>query len=222
MTESEETRAATGSGPSEVTGLFERAAAGDADAARALFADHRERLKRVVRLRLDRLLQGQVNESDLVDEILDAATRRLKDFRSNPRLTLFVWLRRLACEKLIEVHRRHLGGNGPSLGVTGELTLHGGALPIADSVSLAAQFLGTKVESRSANRAEIRLYIQEALNSMDQIDREVLALKHFERLSFGEIAEVLGLAPPSVGNRYLKAIKRLTEICPWDLGTAIS
>jgi RNA polymerase sigma-70 factor (ECF subfamily) len=100
------------------------------------------------------------------------------------------------------------------------LTLHGGGLPIADSESLAAQFLGTQVDSRSADRAEIRLYIQEALNSMDPIDREVLALKHFERLSFGEIAQVLGLPQASVGNRYLTAIQRLREIVPWDLGSS--
>jgi RNA polymerase sigma-70 factor, ECF subfamily len=218
MKDTEETRATTAREPAEHSGLIERAAEGDADAVRTLFAHHRERLKRVVRLRLSRLLQGRVSESEVVDEIMDDAARRLPEFRDNSKRTLFLWLRHLACEKLAEVHRRHLGSDQPVPGRPGELTLHAGGLPVADSVALAAQFLGTKVESRSVDRAEIRLYIQEALNSMDPIDREVLALKHFERLSFSEIAEVLGLAPPSAGNRYLKAIKRLTEICPWDLG----
>ena len=97
-----------------------------------------ERLKRLVRLRLNRLLQGRVSESDVVDEILHDAAQRLNDFRANPPLTLFVWLRRLACEKLLEVHRRHLGVDDPVFAAPGELTLHAGALPIADSVSLAA------------------------------------------------------------------------------------
>jgi RNA polymerase sigma-70 factor (ECF subfamily) len=205
---------------SEVSELIECAAGGDPEALRELFANHRERLKRVVRLRLSRLLQGRVNESHVVQEVLDDAAPRLKEFLEDSGLTLFLWLRHLACEKLVEVHRRHLGNDDRLLRGTGELTLHGGGLPVADSVSLAAQFLGTKVESRSADRAEIRLYIQEALNSMDPIDREVLALKHFERLSFSEIAQVLGLPQAGVGNRYLKAIKRLREIFPWDLGSS--
>jgi RNA polymerase sigma-70 factor (ECF subfamily) len=204
----------------DVSGLFERAAGGDPEALRELFATHRGRLKRVVRLRLSRLLQGRVNESDVVQEILDDAARRLKEFLADSGLTLFLWLRHLACEKLVEVDRRHLGNDNRLLRGPGEVTLHGGGLPIVDAVALAAAFLGTKVESRSAARAEIRLYLQEALNSMDPIDREVLALTHFERLSFGEIAQVLGLPQASVGNRYLKAITRLSEIVPWDLGSS--
>jgi RNA polymerase sigma-70 factor (ECF subfamily) len=98
-------------------------------------------------------------------------------------------------------------------GTDRELSLHRGALPEADSVSLAAQLLGhLATPSQAAIRAETRLHVQEALNSMDPIDREVLALKHFQHLTTSEIAEVLGLSKPGAGSRYLRAIKRLREM----------
>jgi RNA polymerase sigma-70 factor (ECF subfamily) len=113
--------------------------------------------------------------------------------------------------KLAEVHRRHLGAQMRD--ADREVTLHRGGLPEADSVSLAAQLLGKLTSpSRAAIKAETRLYVQEALNSMDPIDREVLALKHFEQLSTSEIAEVLGMSKAGAGSRYLRAIKRLREI----------
>jgi RNA polymerase sigma-70 factor (ECF subfamily) len=113
--------------------------------------------------------------------------------------------------KLAEVHRRHLGTQLRA--VDREITLHHGGLPMADSVSLAAQLLGTlTTPSRAAIKAETRLLVQEALNSMDPIDREVLALKHFEQLSTSEIADVLGLSKAGAGSRYLRAIKRMREI----------
>ena len=113
--------------------------------------------------------------------------------------------------KLAEVHRRHLGTQLRD--ADREVTLHRGGLPEADSVSLAAQLLGKlTTPSQAAIKAETRLLVQEALNSMDPIDREVLALKHFEQLSTSEIAEVLGLSKAGAGSRYLRAIKRLREI----------
>ena len=94
-----------------------------------------------------------------------------------------------------------------------EVSLHRGGLPEADSVSLAAQLLGQlTTPSQAAIKAETRIYVQEALNSMDAIDREVLALKHFEQLSITEIAQVLGLSKAGAGSRYLRAIERLWEI----------
>jgi RNA polymerase sigma-70 factor (ECF subfamily) len=91
--------------------------------------------------------------------------------------------------------------------------LHRGALPQASSVSLAAQLLGRFTSpSRAAIRAETQLRVQEALNAMDPIDREVLALRHFELLSNGEVAQILGLSKAAASNRYIRALKRLKEI----------
>jgi RNA polymerase sigma-70 factor (ECF subfamily) len=123
-------------------------------------------------------------------------------------LPFFLWLRHLTGLKLLEVHRRHLGTEMRD--AAQELSLYRGALPEANSVSLAAQLLGTVTSpSQNAIRAETRIYVQEALNAMDPVDREILALKHFEQLSTSEIARVLGLSKAGAGSRYLRAIKRL-------------
>ncbi|MFO0950583.1 MAG: sigma-70 family RNA polymerase sigma factor [Isosphaeraceae bacterium] len=188
-----------------------RAAGGDQDALRALFVEHHDRLKRMIRLRLSRRLAGRVDDEDVLQEAFAEVARRLPEYVRGPRLPLFLWMRHLTALKLAEVHRRHLGTQLRDAGR--EVTLHRGGLPLADSVSLAAQLLGTfTTPSQAAVRAETRLLVQEALNAMDPVDREVLALKHFEQLSTSEIAEVLGLSKAGAGSRYLRAIKRLRAV----------
>ena len=195
----------------EVSGLIRRAAAGEEAALRELFSQHRDRLKRMVHLRLGRRLAGRVDDSDILQEAYLEAARRLDEYLREPKLPFFLWLRHLTALKLTEIHRRHLGTQLRD--ADREVTLHRGGLPLADSVSLAAQLLGTlTTPSQAVIKAEIRLLVQEALNSMDPVDREVLALKHFEQLSMAEIAEVLGLSKARAGSRYLRAIKKLREI----------
>jgi RNA polymerase sigma-70 factor (ECF subfamily) len=196
---------------SEVTNLLQRAAGGDEQACQELFSRHRDRLKRMVHLRLSRRLQGRVDDSDVLQEAFLDASQRLQEYAADPKLPLYLWLRHLTGLKLAEIHRRHLGTQLRD--ADREVTLHRGGLPEADSASLAAQLLGTATTpSQAAIKAETRLYVQEALNSMDPTDREVLALKHFEQLSTSEIAQVLGLSKAGAGSRYLRAIKRLREI----------
>jgi len=187
------------------------AAAGDEEALRTLFAAHRDRLKRMVHLRLSRRLAGRVDDSDVLQEAFIEVARKLPEYAREPKMPLFLWIRHLTGLKLAEVHRRHLGTQLRD--ADREVTLHRGGLPLADSVSLAAHLLGTlTTPSQAAIKAETRLMVQEALDSMDPIDREVLALKHFEQLSTSEIAEVLGLSKAGAGSRYLRAIKRLRAI----------
>jgi RNA polymerase sigma-70 factor (ECF subfamily) len=193
------------------TGLLHRAAGGDQEALRALFGQYRDRLKRMVHLRLNRRLAGRIDDSDVVQEAMIDVSHRLDEYLKAPQTSFFLWLRNVTALKLAEVHRRHLGTQLRDAGR--EVTLHRGGLPMADSVSLAAQLLGKlTAPSQAAIRAETRVLVQEALNGMDPIDREVLALKHFEQLSTAEIAEVLGLSKAGAGSRYLRAIKRLREI----------
>jgi len=191
--------------------LLERAAGGDSRAMQDLFQLHRERLKRMVHLRLSRRLQGRVDDSDVVQEALIDCAGKLAEYVAEPKLPFFLWLRHMTGLKLAEVHRRHLGTQMRD--ADREVTLHRGGLPEADSISLAAHLLGQlTTPSQAAIRAETRLLVQEALNAMDPVDREVLALKHFEQLSTSEIAEVLGMSKAGAGSRYLRAIKRLKEI----------
>ncbi|HEX3446666.1 MAG TPA: sigma-70 family RNA polymerase sigma factor [Isosphaeraceae bacterium] len=195
----------------EVSEVLRRAAAGDEEALRALFARYHDRLKRMVHLRLSRRLAGRVDDSDVLQEAFVEVARKLPLYVQEPKLPPFLWMRHLTALKLTEVHRRHLGTQLRD--ADREVTLHRGGLPLADSVSLAAQLLGTlTTPSQAAIKAETRMLVQEALNGMDPIDREVLALKHFEQLSTTEIAEVLGLSKAGAGSRYLRAIKRLRAI----------
>src|SRR6516162_6697566 len=196
---------------SEDTALIQRAARGEEQAIHDLFTRHRDRLKRMIHLRLSRRLQGRVDDSDVLQEAYLEAARKLPQYAADPHLPVFLWLRHLTGLKLAEVHRRHLGTQLRD--ADREVTLHRGGLPAVNSVSLAAQLLGKlTTPSQAVIKAETRLLVQEALNSMDPIDREVLALKHFEQLSTSEIAEVLGLSKAGAGSRYLRAIKRLREI----------
>lgn len=196
---------------SEVAELLQRATSGDEAACNDLFSRYRPRLKRMVHLRLSRRLQGRVDDSDVLQEAYLDVSRRLAEYAADPKLPFYLWLRHMTGLKLTEIHRRHLGTQLRD--ADREVTLHHGGLPEADSASLAAQLLGTMTTpSEAAVKAEQRLFVQEALNSMDPVDREVLALKHFEQLSTTEIAEVLGLSKAGAGSRYLRAIKRLREI----------
>jgi RNA polymerase sigma-70 factor (ECF subfamily) len=191
--------------------LLQRAAAGDQEALENRLARHRDRLKRMVRLRLSRRLQGRVDDSDVLQESFLEISKKLPEYVRQPDLPFFLWLRHMTGLKLAEFHRRHL--ETQMRYADREVSLHRGGLPEADSVSLAAQLLGKlTTPSQAAIKAEQRIYVQEALNSMDPIDREVLALKHFVQLSTAEIAEVLGLSKAGAGSCYLRAIKRLREI----------
>jgi RNA polymerase sigma-70 factor (ECF subfamily) len=191
--------------------LMTRAAAGDQDALAQVFAQHRERLRQMVRLRLDRRLQGRLDPSDVLQEAYLDFSRRLPEYAREQTMPFYLWLRFLTGQRLIDLHRQHLGTKMRDAGQ--EVSLYRGALPHASSVSLAAQLLGRLTSaSRAAIRAETQIHIQEALNSMDPLDREVLTLRHFEVLSNDETAAVLGIKKSAASNRYIRALKRLKEI----------
>ena len=196
---------------SETTRLLRRAAQGDQQAWGALLTQSRDRLRRVVALRLDRRLQGRVDPSDIIQEACIDASERLAEYVRQPDMPFFLWLRFLTGQRLLRVHRQHLGAEMRDVGR--EVSLYRGALPEATSAALAAQLLGRDTRpSEAAIRAERRIRLQEALNSMDPLDREVLALRHFEHLTNGEAARVLGLQEPAAAKRYVRALKRLRQI----------
>src|SRR5262249_48261176 len=123
----------------------------------------------------------------------------------------YLWLRALTGQRLVDLHRRHLGAEMRDAGR--EVSLHRGALPTASSASLAQQLLaGLTSPAQAALRAGVQLRLQEALNSMDPVDREVLVLRHFEELSNVEAAEVLGIATAAASKRYIRALRRLKAI----------
>jgi RNA polymerase sigma-70 factor (ECF subfamily) len=191
--------------------LLAQALGGDCGALAELFQRHRGRLEQMVRLRLDRRLQGRLDPADVLQEAYLDVARRFREYRANPALPFFLWLRQLTGQKLTDLHRRHLGARMRDAGL--EVSLHHGDFPRASSASLADLLLGRlTTASRAALRAETQFRVQEALNAMDPIDREVLVLRHFELLTNDETAQVLGLQPAAASHRHLRALKRLKQI----------
>lgn len=195
---------------SETLDLLNRARAGDPAALDAIFSQHRERLRRMVEIRLDRRLQARVDASDVIQEAYVDVVGRLQEYLHDPRLPLFLWLRLVVGDRLMKVHRQHLGAQLRAAGR--EVALYRDALPIASSAALAAQLLGKYTSpTQAAVRAERMLRLQDALNSLDAIDREILSLRHFEELTRREAAQTLGIEEAAAAKRYVRALKRLKE-----------
>jgi RNA polymerase sigma-70 factor, ECF subfamily len=196
---------------SQTDDLLQRARDGDDRAVAELFDQHRARLRHMVRLRLDRRLQGRVDPSDILQEAYLDLAQQLPGYLAAPKIPFFLWLRLLAGQRLMRVHRRHLGAAMRDAGR--EVSLYRGAMPQASSDSLAAHLLGQATSvSQAAIRAERQLLLQAALNGMDDVDREIIALRHFEELTNNEAAEVLELSKAAASNRYVRAMARLQAI----------
>jgi RNA polymerase sigma-70 factor, ECF subfamily len=188
--------------------LIRLAGEGDERSVAELFGRYRKRLRQMVRLRLDRRLQGRVDPSDVLQEVYLDVTQQLPHYMGKREMPFFLWLRLVTGQRMMRLHREHLGAAMRDAGR--EVSLYKGALPQASSVSLAAQLLGRYTPaSQAVSRAEIQIQIQTALNGMDPMDREIIALRHFEELSNAEVAEVLGLEISTASKRYIRALKRL-------------
>jgi len=199
----------------EPTALPDRLKRGDRQALAEVFSEHRERLWRTVQFRLDRRLQGRVDPDDVLQEAYLAAADRIGHFDGDSGTSVYVWLRMIVGQTMIDVHRRHLGVQKRD--AAREVSLRGGRMPQATSTSLAIQLSGHLTSpSQAAIREEKSRQMERALEQMDPIDREVLALRHFEELTNSEVAEVLGIRQKAASIRYVRAIRRfkavLTEV----------
>lgn len=193
------------------SGLLHQAIDGDPRALGELLMTERDRLTRVVKFRMDSRLRGRIDACDVVQEAYVEATTRFETYAQEQKMPFFLWLRFLTMQKLCEVHRRNLGVKARD--VSRELSLYSGPLPEASSAVLAAQLIGKlTTPSHAAVRAEMKLKLEEALNSMDTVDREVVALRHFEQLSNAEAARVLGITDSAASNRYVRAVKKLKKV----------
>jgi RNA polymerase sigma-70 factor (ECF subfamily) len=188
-----------------------RAAEGDPQSWNQLFDSYRERLERMIRLRLDRRLHARVDAAAIVEEARASIFERKSEYLASPAMPLFLWMRQVTGQRLQAVHAEHLGaaaGAGAQ-----DVSLYRGALPEANSVSLAALLLGRFVSpGEEAERAERQIRLQEALNSMDQPDREILALRHFEELDTSDAAIILGISRTEASHAYVRALKRLKDV----------
>jgi len=192
-------------------GLTDRLKRGDVEALAALFAEHRERLWRMVSFRMDRRLLGRIDPDDVLQEGYLAAAQRIGHYGNDSSLSPFIWLRMVLMQTLIDIHRHHLGAQMRD--ADREVGLHGHRYPQTTSVSLAAQFAGKFTSpSQAAAREEMLCRLEQAVAAMDPLDQEVLALRHFEELTNSEVAEVLGIRQKAASIRYVRALKRLRTV----------
>jgi RNA polymerase sigma-70 factor (ECF subfamily) len=192
----------------DTVNLLARAQAGDRVALNEIFARHRDRLRRMVEMRLDWRLQARIDASDVIQDAFLDVTTRLDEYLRDPKLPFFLWLRLVVGEQLTNLHRHHLGAQMRD--ARREVSLYRDALPEASSAALAAQLLGKQTSpTQAAVRAERMLRMQEAINSLDPIDREIISLRHFEQLTRTEAAQVLGIEEAAAAKRYIRALKRL-------------
>jgi RNA polymerase sigma-70 factor (ECF subfamily) len=165
--------------PEQVPNLVARAAAGDRGAVVELLERYRGRLRRMVALRLDPRLQGRVDASDVIQEGYLDAIRRLEEYIRDPSVPFYIWHRFLVGQLVQEQHQRHL--DTPGRDVSREVSIYRGAMPGASTGTLAARLVGKLTSlSQAAMRADRKIRLQEALDRMDPLDREILVLRHYE------------------------------------------
>jgi RNA polymerase sigma-70 factor, ECF subfamily len=197
--------------PGDSSDSIDRLRSGDHQALAALFDEHRDRLRRMVQLRIDPRLRARLDPSDVLQEAFLDVSKDVDAYLADPKLPPLLWFRVHVGRRLTTLHRQHLGTKMRDAGL--EISLYQGALPEASSAALASMLLGRITSpTQAAQRAERLLRVQEALNSLDPIDREVLALRHFEQLGRTEAALVLGITQEAGAKRYFRALKRLKDV----------
>jgi RNA polymerase sigma-70 factor (ECF subfamily) len=208
-------------GPSETAGqppsggeppptmvLLDRVRQGDADAINGLLARHRAAIRRMIDQRMDRVIERRVDASDIVQDVMIEANRRLGDYLANPTMPFRLWLRHMARDRLIDAHRRHRVAASRSL--DREVPL---AVPAAGDHS-QADLIGQVADreltpAAAATWHELERRFAAAVELLDEADRQIVLLRHFEHLSTAEAADALGLSKPAAGMRYLRAMRRL-------------
>src|SRR4051794_23531047 len=190
--------------------LLLRAGRGEDAARQRLLAMHRDRLRRMVAVRMDRRLAARLDPSDVVQEALADAGQRLDEYLRDRPTAFYPWLRQFAWERLVDLHRRHVQAQRRS--VAREEARDVG-LPDESASALVERLVGSGTSpSRRLIRAELRERVQSGLASLGPRDREVLVLRHLEGLSTAEVAAVLGLSSGAVMTRHTRALVRLRAL----------
>jgi RNA polymerase sigma-70 factor (ECF subfamily) len=195
----------------EMNDQVNRVIHGDAEALAEVFGSYRQRLRRIVNFRLDRRIYGRIDPDDVLQEAYLNAKQRMPRLLRDRPATIFIWLRQIVNQTLADVHRRHLGAQKRS--AKRDISLHGGWSAESTSGSLAFHLLGHLTSpSQAALRSELSQQIDAALAALSEIDREMLALRHFEELTNAEAADVLNMTAQAASMRYIRAIGRLRQL----------
>ena len=198
----------TGSQSEQTLLLLERVRQGDGDAINGLLERHRAAIRRMIDQLMDRVVQRRVDASDIVQDVLVEANRRLKDYLANPTMPFRLWLRHMARDRLIDAHRRHRVASTRS--IDREVPLVTGGDSDRSGADLAGQLADRELTpAAAATWHELERRFADAVEQLEEADRQIVLLRHFEHLSTAEAAEVLGLSKPAAGMRYLRAMRRL-------------
>ncbi len=195
----------------ETRDLLDRVAGADPSAEGRLWERHREPLRRLIGLRLDRAVGRRVDASDVVQEVMLKASGRLASYLKDPSMPFHLWLRQIARDHVIDAHRRHRMAGGRSV----DREQHIGPSAFADRSSLdpaGALRDPAPTPAASALRRELERRFREAIARLDEGDREIILLRHFEQLSNSEAARTLGLSEPAAGMRHLRALRKLRAV----------
>ncbi len=189
--------------------LLRRAHAGDTSAEGKLLRRHRDRLRRMVAVRIDPRLAARVDPSDVVQEALVEATRKLPNYLRDRPLPFYPWLRKIAWERLVHLHSQHVGAQKRSVTREGP----GDFVPDQSAMQLVDRLVagGTSPSGRMA-REEMRARVRQALRHLPEHYREVVILRHLEQLAFQEIAGILGIGQAATRSRYRRAMERLHNL----------
>jgi len=195
----------------EEQALVNRIIRGDQQALAEMFSRFRPSLWRMVNFRLHPQLQGRIDVDDVLQEAWIKAVGQMDRFLTDASRSCFVWFRMIVSQTLVDLHRRHLGAEKRS--AAKEFSIHAGWSPESTSHSIAFHLLGGLTSpSRAALRAELSHQLDAALQNMSEVDREVLALRHFEELSNSETAQVLSMSAQAASARYVRALARLKQV----------
>jgi RNA polymerase sigma-70 factor (ECF subfamily) len=191
--------------------LLNQARNGDHAAVEQLLTEHREPVRRMIGLRLDPAIAQRLDASDVVQEVLLEASRRLDDYLRNPAMPFHLWLRHIARDHIIDAHRRH--HQAQKRGVNREKPLAPAGWADRSSLELAAQLMDQELTPASAAmHQELVRRLHAAVEELDEEQREVIVMRHFEQLSNQEVAAELGLTEAAASMRYLRAIRRLRDL----------
>lgn len=193
---------------SDTMNLLSQISAGDQRPFADLFSLYRDRLKQMLAHHMDHRLQKRVDLSDILQDVYIDALKRVQHYLAKPDYSFYVWLRQVAMQRLIEVHRQHLLAERRSLRAEVPLAAGNSTASHAWAIQLVANQVSP---SQVAMHDELVHAVMRTLDAMDPIDREVLALRHFEDMRNSEVAETLGLSIAAASNRYVRALVRLRE-----------
>lgn len=183
---------------------------GDPEAVAHLLEDFRTRIARMLTVRMDPRLRGRLDASDVIQDTFIEVQQRIEDYRRRRDMPFFLWVRFLAGQKLAQMHRRHLGAGQRD--ARRELPDVLRKMPGATTATLAGALMASGVTpSEVAMKMEEEQRLVQVLDDLRELDREVLALRHFEGLSNLEVAQLLGIEPSAASRRYVRALARLQE-----------